>query len=77
MTTMRLKTEHPLCKKLEQIFNLMEKLDIKIEVTSYDIFIIHEDKRYKLIDNDSGGYPMNDFPPYMEYKLTYEKEDED
>lgn len=74
MSVMRLKDEHPVSQKLKKIFDLMVELGIRIEVTSYDTFILHEDQRYNLNDNESNTYPMNHMPPCTEYKVTYEKD---
>lgn len=71
MSVMRLKDEHPVSQKLQKIFDLMVELGIRIEVTSYDTFILHEDQRYNL---ESNTYPMNHIPPCTEYKVTYEKD---
>jgi translation elongation factor P/translation initiation factor 5A len=74
MSVMRLKTEHPVSQKLKKIFDLMDELGVRIVVTNNGTFVYNEEQTYNLFDNDFRSYPMNEMPPYMEYKITYEKD---
>jgi hypothetical protein len=76
MTLLRLTGDHEVMKKLEQIFDFMAHLGIKIEIDERVIVVSHKDTTYKMLDLErpfSGDYSdIYCLPPQMEYKLVYE-----
>lgn len=68
----RLKDEHPDALKVQQVCQLMD--DLKVSFTSYGCrsFVTVGDKEYYLEDVDDNS-AVQDFPPFSEYKLCYEK----
>ena len=71
----RLKDYHPTMKKLDEIFSLMGKLGIRIDVNDGQLEVV-DDKygRFQLNDNEdnNGGnrYAPSDLPPSFEFKLN-------
>ena len=52
---LQLKPTHPVMQKLDQIFGLMEELDIKLSVHQRCIAIYHGGKMYELEDLESNS----------------------
>lgn len=78
--TIRLKEEHPLCKQLDEIFTMMDKLGVTIIQSSDGSFIVRSKEfgEHHLIDIEhnfpsqwSGG--IYEIPPSFEYKLVRER----
>ena len=65
----KLTEHHPLYKKAEQIFALMDELDVEF-VRSYNGIMItdKEGTEAHVLDLDD-GQPVQDLPPFAEYKL--------
>jgi len=82
MSRKRLTTNHPTYKKLEQIFDLMDKIGISIDPYSSGVSqITITDKNFpgQIFDlrdledmNDCSYYPLA-IPPNMEWKLLKEE----
>lgn len=70
----RLKDDHPLKKRLDELCEKAEELQIYITFFGNRTLIcdLQTNKIYDLEDLDSGECIM-EFPPKLEYKLTFEK----
>lgn len=81
MSVFRLNEKHPLYEKLNEIFSLMDEAKIKIEIDCGVIVVTHDDKKYKMLDLEKSYYSnysgIWSLPAEMEYKLCYEKEEND
>jgi hypothetical protein len=77
MSLHRLTDEHPLSKKLEKLFGLMDELGVRFHFDALLIEVEYESKLYRLMDLEArhcdGLSKVDILPPYMEYKLLYEK----
>lgn len=78
----RLNDEHPTHKKLQRVFDCMDKEGIRIDVQRDGTFLVMEkndtyqwDTVYELMDAEGG--PVGCLSPVFEYKLVYEKEVKD
>lgn len=76
--THKLLDGHPTLAKLQQLFELAEKLGILIDYTHSNCMVYVTDTKlnlqFELKDIDDNR-PVRQFPPHSEYKLTFEKED--
>lgn len=77
----RLTDKHPVMSKLNQIFTLMDELNISLDICrNGQIVVKHEETEYDLLDNEATfrGYHhgIPQLPPKMEYKLLYENVEE-
>lgn len=83
MKTYRCKDSHPTLLKIQKIFELMEDLGITMdphqvggETVVYDRDI--PGQRFHLLDLEDSEYENTyspvDFPPALEWKLTFKKE---
>lgn len=71
----RLKDDHPLFPKLEQLFDKMDELGIELWYDPYRGFIVqHEKREYELLDLEDLGdrSSLTQLPPTMEWKLCRE-----
>jgi hypothetical protein len=73
--TKRLTEHHPLMKRLDELFSVMDKLKISISVSRYDGLIVtdHETKQeYQLLDIEQVSASIIeyiDLPPSSDYKV--------
>lgn len=67
----RAKENHPLHKKMDQLFQLMEELNISISTDSYNTTVTDKStgEEWYLRDADSGER-MTDIPAWCEFKLV-------
>jgi hypothetical protein len=75
----RVSADRPVMKKLEDIFTLMDKLGVRIDVDDNILMVHHDGQTYKMLDleqsyHDSSYSNIPCLPPHLEYKLCYEKE---
>lgn len=75
---LRLKDNHPTLQKLDKIFALAEELGIRIDFSSHGPAQVYDNERDKslpvlsLQDIESSDYPMDNFPPTLEFKVIYQ-----
>jgi hypothetical protein len=75
---LRLKDMHPTMQKLEKIFAFADELGISIDFSERGPAIVRDSDRDKelpplhLCDMDNDGYPMESFPPNLDFKVIYE-----
>jgi len=70
----RLADNHPAMKAIEKLFNFMEKEGINISVEEVTK-LWYNGEMFILRDIEGDNYKVDHFPYEMEYKLTFEKED--
>jgi len=75
MATYRLAEHHPAMKALNELWQKADELGINICVISECAIVTINGKDFKLQDIENSDYPMTEFPPSCEFKLTYEKEE--
>lgn len=79
--TMRLTEKHSTSKKLDQVFELMDKLGISIIYGAYGRVFLHDTEfpevEFELKDSDYGSEGPDAVPPTMEFKIIYEDDSED
>jgi hypothetical protein len=66
---------HPFMKKVDQLYDLMDKLNISIEyggVGGLNIIDTESNQSYRLKDKDTGEY-LPYFPTGTEFKLSFEE----
>ena len=73
----RFTDKHPVMSKLNQIFTLMDELNIRLDICrNGQIVVKHEGMEYDLLDSEAifKGYyhGIPQLPPQIEYKLLYE-----
>lgn len=74
---LRLKENHPTIQKLDKIFALADELGIRIIFSDHGPAHIYDRERdselpiLSLQDIENSDYPMETFPPTMEYKVIY------
>jgi len=71
---MILKNNHPLIQKLDKLLAYADELGIQIDYSWNNSVVTYQGKDYKLLDIDNNE-PVSIFPPQLEYKLIYEKEE--
>ena len=71
-----LKEKHPARQAFEQLCELAEKLDINLTFYGVRTIMTHRGQDYDVQDLENPDYPMNEFPPCMEVKLTFEKDED-
>ena len=72
----RLKDNHPAMEALNELWNKADELGIKIYISRAGRTIIAiGEKEFELQDIEDPNYPMIEFPPGCEFKLTYKKEE--
>ncbi len=81
MAYYRLNENHPMQQALDELFSKMEELDLRIDIGAYGrVSITHKNETVDMLDIEapieSDRYPIETFPPLMEYKLVYKKESE-
>ena len=69
---------HPVNLALEQLWKKMDELGVKIHIGPYGrVCILHGGEQFHLKDLEdsasSDRYPVEDFPPNMEYKVLVER----
>lgn len=75
---LRLKDSHPTMQKLDQLFALAEELGINIGFSGYGVATIEDRDRDKdlpplrMQDIENSDYPMDSFPPTLDFKVIYE-----
>jgi hypothetical protein len=75
---LRLKDNHPIMQKLEKIFSLADELGISISFSAHGPATIHDKNRnldlpsLNLQDLEDSNYPMEHFPPTLEYRVICE-----
>jgi len=77
MSKFRLKESHEFSKRFEELCKKADELGIHIEWVYSNVYPTRvtdtiNNKEYELKDNDSGEICYQ-FPPNLEYKLTFEK----
>ena len=73
MKRFKLKDTHPDAKKLEEVCELMDKYKIVFYPSrGGDSYVEIGDKEYSILDSNDNR-PIESFPPFTEYKLTFEK----
>ena len=80
MTKYRLKDSHPVAQKVFRVYELMEDLGICVEVGDTGRMLLHVldgDTIYEIEDIEGSDRPMAVFPPETEWKIVYEKEEEE
>jgi hypothetical protein len=68
---LQLKPNHTVMQKLDQIFGLMEELDIKLSVYQRGIVIDYDGKTYELEDLEN-NWAVDCLPPAIEYRVKTE-----
>lgn len=68
---LRLKYTHPACEAMDKLCECADDLGIKIEYFGYRTVFYFDGKQYDFADNESGD-PIAEFPPMLEYKLTFD-----
>lgn len=80
MTVYRLRENHPTAKKVQEVFELMDKLGISFTATSHGrglFFVVHDKDRefpdpLELVDLDSPqDGNVDTLPPVFDFKLVY------
>ena len=77
MPYMRLDENHPVVKKLESVFSLMESLKLEIYVRCSSLMVVSDGQTYELMDSEADprdSIISPEIPPGIEYKLCYLKE---
>lgn len=74
----RMNSSSPVMKRLEDIFYLMEKLGVRIDVDDNVLMVHFEGKSYKMLDleqsyHESSYSNIPCLPPQLEYKLCFEE----
>ncbi len=74
----RLLSNHPVVQKLEQIFELMEKLGVTIEIGDNIITVKTNGVEYQMYDNElniarANHSQIDQLPPKLEYKIIGDK----
>lgn len=76
---LRLKDNHPTMQKLEKLFALADELGISISFNAHGPATVYDSNRatvdlppFSLQDIDNPEYPMEHFPPTLEYRVIYE-----
>lgn len=74
----RLKPNHPVAQKLEQIFELMEKLGVTIEIGDNIVTVKTNGAEYQMYDNElnvaqANHSQIDQLPPKLEYKIIGDK----
>lgn len=68
----RLTENHPLVKKLDKIFAIMEEEGVTFDPSGV-IFVHHDGKTYRLQDREEANDMLSpSVPPVFEWKLTCE-----
>jgi hypothetical protein len=78
MPRVRANDNHPLHKKLEKIWDLMEELGVYFNLPYSNVMNVEVScgkEIWKLVDLEDGGISISNFPPAFEYKLVREKSD--
>jgi hypothetical protein len=68
----KLTEHHPFMKKVVELYDIMEKMNIRIDNNRQGGLAIVDTENheyYQLIDNESGEF-LPDFPYFAEYKLV-------
>lgn len=75
MKKYKIKDDHSTAKKLAKLCEMASELGISIEYTRYGVCVITDKefpgRRYLMEDIEEG--PIMEFPPVMEYKITFEE----
>ena len=78
-----LQPNHPTHVKLLKVWALMDKLGISIELGDWGYVFVDdesESERFSMkdleYDGSAGGHVVAEFPPKLEYKLTFEKDED-
>ena len=76
MAKYKLTDKHPLWKKLQNVWDVMEKEGIQLYVDRYGILhMLHEDQEYDIVDSEEPSQPVDPLPPSFEYKVVFEKDE--
>lgn len=76
----KLKQEHPLHKKLDKIFSLMDELGISFHMNySEGLYVKEKDSNkdiyFRMCDEPPGFDSASELPPMFDYDLIYRKDE--
>ena len=73
--TFRCKDDHPIFKKLNELYDLADKLGISFEFYDRGCYVTDKESKmtYMMKDVESDTAVL-DLPPSLEYKVVYEKD---
>lgn len=74
MTIYKLKREHPAAVAFENLCKKAEELGILMVAHGGINEVCYDGRVYQLKDLEDGGHCATEFPPLMDYKLTFEDE---
>lgn len=71
----RLTEHHPAFKAVQELFAYMDEKEISLTANGYGEATVTVGKEtFKLKDLENNTYPMETFPPMLEYKLLTNEE---
>lgn len=76
MARKRLSDKHPFMKKINALYDYMDREGISIEYPGGNKLLIIDHlnhREYDLLDSDDGG-PILEFPTGVEFKLSFESD---
>jgi hypothetical protein len=74
MNRYTLKDNHPDMIKLNRVCELMDELKMSFEsARAGDAIVTIGDKEYSIIDAEDTSHAIWSFPPFTEFRLTFEK----
>lgn len=76
----RLTEAHPLLEKLDKLFAFADEIGVKMSFYSGTIQVTDDafpDIQFRLDDIESDQYPMTEFPPTTEYRVTFDGSEKD
>ncbi len=73
MKKMVLFDNHPAKQKFDKLCDIATEMGIRLEYMNGRTFVTIDEQKFELEDIEHRNQDLGEFPPSLEFKLTYEK----